>query len=166
MWLLIHAGIKVKSGHSSVHPQILIRNTPIVKTNDNMDTLVRYVLRCLNIAVTSHERRGVSNHRQLDCLFGCLFRLTSKKNIKARRCYPVTPHKGERLRVINIFNFTLCIFLEYVCTYRCVCVSICMYIPVLCITFDIELYRWVCGYVPCFPSHLNNSTISLFLCSP
>ena len=28
---------------------------------------------------TSHGRRGVPHRRQLDCLFNCLFRLTSKK---------------------------------------------------------------------------------------
>ena len=30
-------------------------------------------------AVLSHKRHGISNHRQLDCLFNCLFLLTWKK---------------------------------------------------------------------------------------
>ena len=34
------------------------------------------------ITVTSNERRGYSNHRQFDCLFKSLFRLTSKKTSK------------------------------------------------------------------------------------
>ena len=33
------------------------------------------------ITVTSHERHGVSNHRQMECLFNSLFRLITKKTI-------------------------------------------------------------------------------------
>ena len=36
------------------------------------------------MAMTSHDRHGVSNHRQLHCLFNRLFRLTSKKIPKLR----------------------------------------------------------------------------------
>ena len=36
----------------------------------------------LNITLTSHERRGVSDHRQLDRMFNHLFRLTSCKPSK------------------------------------------------------------------------------------
>ena len=44
-----------------------------------LDWLVDYTL----ITVTSHERHGVSNHRQLDCLFNSLYGPTANTNTKA-----------------------------------------------------------------------------------
>ena len=54
-----------------------------------------------------NERNGVSNHRRLDCLINCLFRLRSKKTsklhvtgfVKGNHRRPmVSPHKGSVTR--------------------------------------------------------------------
>ena len=36
----------------------------------------------------SHERHGVSNHRQINCLFDSLFQANIKENIKTLHCSP------------------------------------------------------------------------------
>ena len=56
----------------------------------------------LGIIVTSHERHGMSYHRQLRCLFSRLFRRTSNKTSKPRvsgYLWPVDSlHKGAVMR--------------------------------------------------------------------
>ena len=53
------------------------------KYNGPLENVQWKLLNCLNstqiFTMTSHERHGVSNHRQPECLFNNLFRLTSQK---------------------------------------------------------------------------------------
>ena len=46
-------------------------------------------IRRSGIVVTSHERSGVSKHRQLDCLFSSLIRLTTQKSSNLRITGPL-----------------------------------------------------------------------------
>ena len=50
-----------------------------------------------HITVMSHERRGVSNHRRIECLFNSLFRLVTKKN-QSPRYWPFVSgiHRWQR----------------------------------------------------------------------
>ena len=46
------------------------------------ETPWRSLWRHYDVAITSHVRHGVSNNRQIDNVFNCLFRHTTKKTLK------------------------------------------------------------------------------------
>ena len=64
------------------------------------------------ITMTTHERHGVSNHRQLDCLFSHLFSLTTKELPSSALLDPCEgnhrlpmdfPHKGPVLLKVFLY---------------------------------------------------------------
>ena len=86
-------------GHSQNHPcnateitlkdKVKIDWLPIIAKHRKVRTV------CMAfITVPSHERHGVSNYRQLDCLSNGLFRLRSKETSKLRITGPLWRESG------------------------------------------------------------------------